>query len=125
MIVLIGPNTYGRKHVDWEISAALNYKVGDGYAGLFGILLPTFPILPGNSYEPSGIPARLAENVSSGYAQVFTWDDACASGDILQMLIENSYSSRSKLEKKISNSRPQMQKNTTPKPKTLLGGALY
>jgi hypothetical protein len=26
MVVLIGPRTYCRKHVDWEISAALNKK---------------------------------------------------------------------------------------------------
>jgi hypothetical protein len=51
LIVLIGPNTYGRKHVDWEVSGALNYKVGDGYAGLFGILLPTFQLQPENRYN--------------------------------------------------------------------------
>lgn len=29
--------------MDWEISGALNYKVGDHYAGLLGIVLPNHP----------------------------------------------------------------------------------
>lgn len=28
LVVLAGPYTWGRKHADWEISAALNKKVG-------------------------------------------------------------------------------------------------
>lgn len=42
LVVLVGPNTYLRKHVDWEISAALSKKVG-GYSGLLGLRLPTHP----------------------------------------------------------------------------------
>ncbi|GIX40489.1 MAG: hypothetical protein KatS3mg129_0222 [Leptospiraceae bacterium] len=34
LVVLVGSKTYCRKHVDWEISAALMKKVG-GYSGLF------------------------------------------------------------------------------------------
>ena len=45
LVVLVGPNTRDRKHVDWEISAALNKKVG-GYSGLMGLLLPTHPDYP-------------------------------------------------------------------------------
>ncbi len=122
LIVLISQHTRGRKHVDWEISAALDYKVGDGYAGLVGILLPTFPLLPNDSYNYDSIPDRLADNVKSGYATVYTWNAACASGEIFLNIIEKSYDSRTILSNKINNSRLQMQKNTAPAQSTLLSG---
>ena len=34
LVVLFGPNTWGRKHVDWEISAVLNKKLEDILASL-------------------------------------------------------------------------------------------
>ena len=34
LIVLIGPNTKCRMHIDWEISGALNLKVGGNNAGV-------------------------------------------------------------------------------------------
>ncbi len=37
IVVLIGSETYKRKHVDWEISAGLSCKAG-GCSGLIGIL---------------------------------------------------------------------------------------
>jgi hypothetical protein len=51
IVVLVGPKTYGRKHVDWEISAALNKKVG-GYSGLLGICLPNHPDMVRTSLIP-------------------------------------------------------------------------
>src|SRR5258708_2478151 len=45
VFALYGANTYKRKHVDWEISAALSEKVG-GHKGLVVMLLPTFPRAP-------------------------------------------------------------------------------
>ncbi|WP_412677881.1 TIR domain-containing protein [Bacillus wiedmannii] len=38
---LIGSNTHFRKHIDWEIPAALNKKVW-GCSGLTGIPVPEF-----------------------------------------------------------------------------------
>lgn len=58
LVVLVGPKTYCRKHVDWEISAALNKKVG-GYSGLLGLLLPAYPTYEENKYNPDTIPPRL------------------------------------------------------------------
>src|SRR2546426_3884279 len=52
ILVLVGPKTKCRKHVDWEISAGLNKKVG-GYSGLLGVLLPGFPLLPVDQYRRS------------------------------------------------------------------------
>jgi hypothetical protein len=41
IVVLIGNRTYCRKHVDWEIAAGLDPRVGEKRAGLVGILLPS------------------------------------------------------------------------------------
>jgi hypothetical protein len=38
-VVLIGPKTKCRMHVDWEIAGAISSRVG-GNSGLVGILLP-------------------------------------------------------------------------------------
>jgi MTH538 TIR-like domain (DUF1863) len=122
LIVLISQHTRGRKHVDWEISAALNYKVGDGYAGLVGILLPTFQLLTNGRYQYDDIPDRLADNVKSGYATIYNWNVACASAETFLNIIESSYNSRSLLSDKIDNSRLQMQRNTAPAQSTLLSG---
>src|SRR5579863_3072424 len=59
VVVLCGKNTWRRKHVDWEISAGLNKKVG-GYSGLLGIHLPTHPDYEKDKYNSDNIPARLA-----------------------------------------------------------------
>lgn len=69
VIVLVGKKTYCRKHVDWEISAGLNKKVG-GYSGLLGILLPDFPLSPDSKYSYDDIPTRIADNVKGGYAKI-------------------------------------------------------
>ena len=42
IVVLVGPNTKKRKHVDWEIYAGLRSSI-NGSSGLVGILLPEFP----------------------------------------------------------------------------------
>ena len=39
-IVLIGPCTWQRKHVDWEIGASLRKTKRNSRCGLLGILLP-------------------------------------------------------------------------------------
>jgi len=111
IVVLIGPKTKCRKHVDWEISAALAKKVG-GYSGLIGILLPTFQLLPNGNYSTTEIPERLADNVTSKYATVFTWDWVCQSDQRIKDAIEKAFTSRVSDSDKIRNSRLQMSRNT-------------
>ena len=41
LLVLVGNRTYCRKHVDWEIYAALDPRVGEKRTGLVGIILPS------------------------------------------------------------------------------------
>ena len=42
-VVLIGPCTWQRKHVDWEIGSSLRHTKNNSRCGLLGILLPDHP----------------------------------------------------------------------------------
>ncbi|MFA6270235.1 MAG: TIR domain-containing protein [Candidatus Paceibacterota bacterium] len=79
VFALYGKETHQRKHVDWEVSAALNKKVG-GHKGLVIMLIPGFPIAPYNAfnqYDESVIfpylHPRTAANLKSGYADLYYW----------------------------------------------------
>ncbi len=109
LVVLIGPKTKCRKHVDWEISGALNMKVGDKYAGLLGIILPTHPDFgPGKAISDL-MPARLADNLRSGYATIYDWTEDRVK---MQEYIEQAFATRTTNELKFNNSRIQMTNNT-------------
>jgi len=110
VVVLVGPKTYCRKHVDWEISAGLSKKVG-GYSGLLGILLPGFSLADDNKYYYDDLPARLADNVKSGYARIYTWDYLCASADRVRDTIETAFEEKDEKSHLIQNSRRQLQRN--------------
>lgn len=110
LVVLIGPNTWGRKHVDWEIYAAVNKKVG-GYSGLLGILLPEFQLLPNGNYYFKDIPPRLADNVQSGYATVYTWNQLCFNDNNILEAIHTAFQNRVQLTDRIVNSRVQFSNN--------------
>lgn len=102
LIVLIGPKTYCRKHVDWEISAALSKKVG-GYSGLLGILLPTFPLYSNDEYYYNDLPPRLADNVKTGYAEIYTWDWITLYEERIKNAVEEAFNSRINKSDKIDN----------------------
>lgn len=108
LVVLVGQKTYCRKHVDWEISAALNKKVG-GYSGLLGLLLPSYPGYGENKYDPDTIPARLNDNIKSGYAKLYKWTE---DENKIQRRIEEAFQARVDKADKIDNSRKQMEYNT-------------
>lgn len=108
LVVLVGPKTKCRKHVDWEISGALNLKVGNSYAGLIGLLLPTHPDYGKSSYTADNLPKRLAANLDSGYASLYDWTDDRLT---MQKRIESAYLKRNEHTKIINLSIPQMQKN--------------
>lgn len=109
LVVLIGVKTKCRKHVDWEISGALNYKVGDNYAGLLGLFLPSHPNYGADKYTPDSIPKRLQANVKSGYAILRDWTDDRVK---LQQYIEKAFAKRNESDKIVNKAIPQMQKNT-------------
>ncbi len=109
LIVLIGQKTKCRKHVDWEISGALNLKVGESYAGLLGLLLPSHPDYGSGKATYDQMPSRLADNFKTGYAVIA---DYTTNRKKQQELIELAFKRRTTSANARTNSRVQMQKNT-------------
>lgn len=107
MIVLVGPNTYKRKHVDWEIYAALRDSV-NGNSGLIGVLLPTYELNSNGTYRWRDIPSRLADNVISGYSKIYTWSWFC---DHFSSIVQKAFENRILLKDKKNNTRKQMEDN--------------
>ena len=76
-VVLIGPRTWQRKHVDWEISASIIDRRNNERCGLLGFLLPTHPDYRQrpDHRNPHLIPQRLARNIvgDNPFAIVYDW----------------------------------------------------
>ena len=123
VFALYGANTYKRKHVDWEISAALSEKVG-GHKGLVVMLLPTFPQPPFDAlgrHDPTIIypylHPRTAANLKSGYADLYYWPGIYT--QYLNLLttfpiptiIEKAFIKRDTYNYRIDNSEPQYKNN--------------
>lgn len=105
-IVLIGDTTGHRKWIDWEV-----------WASLRSYTHPSNPLL---SFKPNGllviflpvsshsIPARVQDNINSGYAVCMKWEN-------LQRDFENkisfAYSRRTKKAHRIDNTRPRQERN--------------
>lgn len=75
-VVLIGAETWKRKHVDWEIGASIRQTQYNSRSGLLGILLPTYPRPYGqpSNYFDNTIPPRLYDNIQRGFAGIYNWD---------------------------------------------------
>lgn len=76
-IVLIGPCTWQRKHVDWEISASMIDRRNNERCGVVGLLLPHHPdywTLP-EDRNPRLIPERLAHNIDGNdpFVAIYKW----------------------------------------------------
>ena len=76
-MVLIGPCTWKRKYVDWEIGASLRDTCTNPRCGLLGILLPNHPDYGEGTYSPHRIPPRLADNCNENiaFASIYDWTD--------------------------------------------------
>ena len=74
-VVLLGPQTWQRKFVDWEIGAALRDTTMNPRCGLLGILLPNHPDFGKSTFNPHLIPPRLADNCTGDtqFARVIGW----------------------------------------------------
>ena len=72
-IVLIGAQTWQRKHVDWEISSSIRDTNVNPRSGLLGIFLPSYQMGLGDTYNPHTIPPRLYKNVQCGFSKVYKW----------------------------------------------------
>ena len=107
VVVLVGPNTKHRKHVDWEIYAGLSPSI-NGNSGLIGILLPEFPISLNRWDNINKMPARLGDNVLNRYADLYTWTYAINHFD---EIINKSFDERIIKRHLINNSRLQKKDN--------------
>lgn len=75
-IVLIGPCTWQRKHVDWEISSSIRKTQKNPRCGLLGIRLPNHTDFKKQEFNERLIPPRLAINArgKDPYAMVHRWN---------------------------------------------------
>lgn len=89
-IVLIGTETWKRKHVDWEISSSIRETKLNSRSGLLGIILPTHPSFGKEGYQPNIIPPRLYDNLKNKYAAIYDW-------------VENAYSIQNWINKAFDN----------------------
>lgn len=76
-VVLIGAETWQRKHVDWEIDSSIRNTQFNPRSGLIGILLPTYPRPSGapSNYNGRTIPPRLNDNILCGFAKIYNWSE--------------------------------------------------
>jgi hypothetical protein len=78
-VVLVGSETWKRKHVDWEIATSLWNGPRNSRNGLVGILLPTHPSYWSlnlvDKFDPCVIPPRLYDNIKCGYAKLYPWKE--------------------------------------------------
>jgi len=107
-VVLIGPETWKRKHVDWEISSSIRDTKNNSRCGLIGILLPTYPDYDKikNTYNPKTIPPRLQKNIDCGFATIHVWNE---NPSIVQEWIHNAFERRAKINP--DNSYPMFSNN--------------
>ncbi|MBM7606000.1 hypothetical protein JOC75_004028 [Metabacillus crassostreae] len=97
-IVLIGSDTAKRKWVDWEIYASLRPYAGRSRNGLLGIYLPTAGVTP----------ARLQDNIDSGYAVTMKWGNISWQ---LESKIEEAFENKS-YDFLVRNSRVRRTRNS-------------
>ena len=107
-IVLIGRETWKRKHIDWEISSSIRHTKYNSRSGLLGILLPTHPDYGKGGFTPNIIPPRLYDNLENGFAKIYDWTDNHSS---IRQWIETAF--RDRIEIIPDNSRQLFGKNRT------------
>jgi len=114
-VVLIGPETWKRKHVDWEISSSIRDTKNNSICGLIGILFPTYPNYDSNNntYQGNTIPPRLKKNIDCGFATIHVWNENPL---IVQQWIHNAFERRNRINPDNSypmfaNNRPSNQTN--------------
>lgn len=112
-VVLIGPCTWQRKHVDWEIGSSLRYTQRNPRCGLLGILLPTHPDYRKREYTPNLVPPRLADNCvgNDPFAKIYDWQDGSQGTAYVREWIHEAFKRRTGTP--INNSRPQFGNNRT------------
>lgn len=72
-VVLIGSQTWQRKHVDWEIYSSLRDTNANPRSGLVGILLPTYSDFSNPKINIHTLPPRFSDNWQNGFANLYRW----------------------------------------------------
>ena len=105
-VVLIGAETWKRKHVDWEIAASIRHTKHNPRSGLIGIILPTYPRLDQTKYDPYTIPPRLCDNIKCRFAEIYNWSEDTT---VVQKWIHEAFERRKKVNP--DNSLPLFTNN--------------
>ena len=105
-VVLIGEETWKRKHVDWEIGSSIRHTQNNPRSGLLGIILPTYPRKSTKEYNRYTIPPRLFDNIDCGFAKIYNWS---TNPDSIQKWIHEAFEQR--FEKNPDNSRLSFANN--------------
>ena len=110
-VVLIGPCTWQRKHVDWEIGSSLRDTNLNSRCGLLGILLPNHPDFGKQTYNPYLIPPRLADNCKGcdSFACIYDWPSQQEATDRMRQRVHKAFQRRKGTPP--NNSRPQFAHN--------------
>ena len=100
-IVLVGPGTWRRKHVDWEIAASLGHTHSNPRCGLLGIILPNHPDTRPGYLRGNLMPARLYDNARPdvGYATMHRWSALRGTRE-LRWWIHQAFQRRTKVNPK-------------------------
>lgn len=109
-VVLVGPCTWRRKFVDWEIGSSLRDTKKNPRCGLVGFLLPHHPDYGTGRWHHHLVPPRLCDNArrESGFAKIMDWYPR-ESVDMVLDAIDQAFERRRVRNPK--NNRPQFGKN--------------
>jgi hypothetical protein len=107
-VVLIGSQTWQRKHVDWEISSSIRDTQLNARSGLLGIFLPSHPDYNKEKYNPNIIPPRLYDNAKCEFANLYDWN---TNPNAVQSWIHEAFERRNKINP--DNSYPLFVNNRT------------
>lgn len=105
-VVLVGSETWKRKHVDWEIGASIRSTQFNSRSGLIGILLPNYPRTDMSKYNSNTIPPRLYDNLKNDFASLYNWSD---DPYIVQQWIHEAFQRRNQINP--DNSLPSFVNN--------------
>lgn len=94
-VVLIGTETWKRKHVDWEIASSLRQTKNNSRCGLIGLILPTHTSYGTGKYTNGTVPPRLVDNQQCGFAKIYDWT---TDGDSVVKWIHEACERRSTIE---------------------------
>lgn len=93
-VVLVGKETWKRKHVDWEISSSIRHTQYNPRSGLLGLILPTHPNYSTKTFDPHLIPPRLYDNIECKFAAIYNWTETPS---IIQSRIHEAFLQKDKV----------------------------